>query len=265
VNVTISSIAALVDAVKAAGVHALERRRELDFGARGIKADGSVITAVDHEVEALLAQAIGELYPEAGILGEESTRTWTADRRWTFAVDPIDGTDSFSQGMPGWGVSVGLLDASLQPVAGIVAAPALDLLLVADLDGSLSCNGVALQQPPDPGPLSLRSNLMVSSRSHRDVELSRFPGKIRSLGSAALHLCSWLVFPGVIGAVQGAGCSIWDIAGAHAISRAAGGDVVRLDGGAVDYAALTGGAPCRDILVGGPTRRLDELRSVLSR
>ena len=36
-----------------------------------LKADRSVVTAADEEIEALLRQRIGEAYPEHGILGEE--------------------------------------------------------------------------------------------------------------------------------------------------------------------------------------------------
>ncbi len=255
---------ALVAEVRATGRLARIRQRELTGSDREHKGDGSVVTAVDREVEAHLAAALTRLFPGAGILAEEKVREWDAGRALTFALDPIDGTDTFSQGGTGWCISVGVLDAALRPVAGIILAPAMELELVAGFGTAALSNGAAVV-PPEAVPVrSPAANLMVSSRAHHDVELGRFPGKIRSLGSAALHICLPFVMPAVVAALQGPSAHVWDIAGAHAVARSLGGDLETLGGGKVDYSRLTSGGSVGEVLLAGYPARLEELRELLA-
>lgn len=257
------TLAPLVEQVRAAGEQALARQRELGWADRERKDDGSVVTAVDREIEALLADAVAREFPGAGIVGEETARDWTPGRPLTFAIDPIDGTDSFSQGMAGWAISVGVLDEALRPVAGLVLAPTMGLELVADFDSPATLNGQGIARVHGVPATGAAANLMVSSRAHREVDLARFPGKIRNLGSAALHICCPFVFPAVVGALQGPLAHIWDLAGAHAVARSLGGDMVTLGGAPVDYWQLITGGPTGEPMLAGYPELVAELRSVL--
>ncbi|MBN1581428.1 MAG: inositol monophosphatase, partial [Anaerolineae bacterium] len=100
---------------------------------------------------------------------------------------------------------------------------------------------------------------------HRQVDLGAYPGKIRSIGSAALHLCFPLIYPGLLGALAGPGGHIWDIAGAHAVVRSLGFDFEYLDGERIDYGTLTDGRPLRDIVLAGSEQRRSELKKALVR
>ncbi|MFW6136283.1 MAG: inositol monophosphatase family protein [Chloroflexota bacterium] len=259
------SIQELLDHVKAAGAMALEEQRRVDFSDRAYKSDQSVVTEADHKVEDYLYGHIAARYPEANIITEETRHPFDPQKPCTFAIDPIDGTDVFSQGMPGWCVSVGLLGQDLVPSAGIVFAPRLDLLLVADAGKPATLNGSELRPPASPEPISPRSNLMVASRIHKHLDLSGYVGKIRSIGSAALHLCYPLIYPPVVGTLEGPGGHIWDIAAAHAITRAQGGDLVYLDGGSIDYATMTAGQIGRDVITAGTEPIVEALRHVVRR
>lgn len=259
------SIQDLLNHVKEAGALALEEQRRLDFSDRRYKDDESVITEADREVEELLCQRIGAHHPAANIITEESRHPFDPSKRRTFAVDPIDGTDVFSQGMPGWCVSIGLLDQDLAPVAGIIFAPRLDLLLVADVGGPVILNGSELPHPDPPDPISVRSNLMVTSRIHKNLDLSGYVGKIRGIGSAALHLVYPLIYPAVIGALEGPGAHIWDIAAAHALNRAQGRDLVYLNGEPITYQTMLNGGPAQDVIMSGAEPIVETLRDVLRR
>lgn len=230
---------------------------------RAFKADGSVVTEADDQVEAFLFDRIAEAYPQANVLTEETAHPYDPGKPYTFAIDPVDGTDVYSQGMAGWCVSVGLLDRTLTPVAGVIAAPRLELLLFADVGEPATLNGEGIKPPHPVGPPSSRSNLMVTSRLHRRHDLSRWPGKIRSIGSAALHLCFPLLYPAVYGAVEGAGTHIWDVAGAHAIVRSHGLALELLGGGPVDYAKTVDGGPVGDVILAGHRRQVETLRGLL--
>src|SRR5437899_2549207 len=70
------------------------------------KADRTLVTAADREVEAFLVAALRSRLPEAGILGEEGT---VHDGRGSYRIvlDPIDGTAAFVAGLPTWCICIG--------------------------------------------------------------------------------------------------------------------------------------------------------------
>jgi myo-inositol-1(or 4)-monophosphatase len=265
VNLRVTSIKEIIDDVKAAGAMALKAQRRMQFSDRAYKSDGSVVTEADKEVEEYLCGCITARYPEANLITEEGKHNVDPDGAYTFAIDPIDGTDVFSQGMPGWCVSVGLLDDRLAPAAGIIFAPRLDLLIVAGTEGPVTLNGAELPSPSSSAPISVKSNLMVTSRIHKQLDLSGYVGKIRSIGSAALHLCFPLIYPPVVGALEGPGAHIWDIAGAHAIVRAQGQDLVYLNEEPLDYATMLDGGPADDIIMSGSRLCIAALREMVRR
>ena len=255
----------LITFVEQAGQLAAEQQHTMDYWDRAYKADQSVVTEADRRVEDFLVERIARLDPTANIVTEEAERPFDPRKSPTFAVDPIDGTDVYSQGMPGWCVSVGMLDADLSPVAGVIYAPRLDLVLAAQGKGFASLNDTVLPLPALPDPISPRSNLMVTSRIHRTLDLRGYVGKIRGIGSAALHLCYPLIYPAVIGALEGPGIHIWDMAAAHAINRALGQNIRYLSGLAIDYAPLIHGSGAEDVVVAGQEATFRELRRMLRR
>jgi myo-inositol-1(or 4)-monophosphatase len=261
-TVHIESIDDLLTPIKEAGQMALDAQREAVPCTRDYKPDGSVVTETDRRVEVYLYERITALYPGANVLTEETARTFDPQSDYTFAVDPIDGTDSFSQGWVGWCTSVGLLDGRLRPAAGIVYAPVLGLLFYADVGERATLNGERIRLPPG-ASFSLRSNVYVASRVHRQIDLRRLPAKIRSIGSAALHLCLPLIYPGVCGAIEGAGIHVWDVAGAHAINLSVGWDVGLLGGGGVNYWAMADGDSAGDVVLAGSAGCIKRLRSAL--
>lgn len=94
------------------------------------KSPGEIVTVADQESERLLGLRLGQLVPEALIVGEEhfSDGTGLADalrHEQVWLVDPLDGTANFVAGSPEWAVMVALLRRGTtcaswiwQPVAG---------------------------------------------------------------------------------------------------------------------------------------------------
>jgi histidinol-phosphatase len=88
------------------------------------KADNSPVTVADRETERKLRELIGRAWPDHGIIGEEYGQAAnTADFTWI--IDPIDGTKSFVQGVPLYGVLIGLTKGQ-SPVVGVAHFPALN-------------------------------------------------------------------------------------------------------------------------------------------
>jgi len=103
---------------------ALRRRRET----RPVcKADGSLVTPADREIEQRLRAYFAHHEPQSLVVGEESIETidataWKNHSGRLWVIDPIDGTSLFAFGIPGWGISLGLIvDGNMQD--GVVLYP----------------------------------------------------------------------------------------------------------------------------------------------
>lgn len=247
------SIEGLIPAVLAAGRMAVQEQKKVT---RSYKDDGSILTQVDKDVDQALSEEIASRVPGANIITEESLRDFDNNREFTFAVDPIDGTDSYSQGMPGWCISVGLLDSQLMPVAGIVYAPKWGAgsddgsLFFADLGKTPLINEQSVNVIDYKAELTSTDQIMIGSKLHKRFDLSRFPGKCRNIGSTVLHILAQLMHSGIIGALLDPP-HIWDIAAAHAIARAHGLSVEYLNKGSIDYRELLDGSTARDYILSG--------------
>ncbi len=272
-RIPIRSIRHVHDHAVQAGQIAAHAQQQLGYEERQLKGDDSVLTTADLRVERYLHERIRVAYPEANVLGEENVWSLDRSRPYTFVIDPIDGTDVYSQGMHGWCVSVGLLDEALRPVAGVVVAPRLDLTLFADIGQPVTLNGAPLRPDILPGqaasaaplPLDHTTNVMAHSRVHRRIDLRRYPGKVRSIGSAALHICFALVYPGIYAAIEGEGEHVWDIAGAHAILRSRGYELTYLSGTDLDYELLVQGEGTAEPMLAGRPEQVRALRRLLTR
>jgi myo-inositol-1(or 4)-monophosphatase len=79
------------------------------------------VTAADRAAENAMRAMIRKSFPGHGIIGEEYGDE-RADAEYVWALDPIDGTKSFINGMPTWGTLIGLLRFG-EPVFGLMHQP----------------------------------------------------------------------------------------------------------------------------------------------
>ncbi|HEX8533787.1 MAG TPA: inositol monophosphatase family protein [Allosphingosinicella sp.] len=93
------------------------------------------VTDADREAERVMRGLIETEYPEHGISGEEFPDRPTRGR-YSWSLDPVDGTRSFICGLPTWVTLIALLDEG-EPVLGIIDAPCLDERYVGFPGGSL--------------------------------------------------------------------------------------------------------------------------------
>ena len=72
------------------------------------KEDGSYVTKGDLLVQELVQDIVALHLPGALIISEEMMNLDAIDDvdRWVVVLDPIDGTENFTSGLPEWGVSV---------------------------------------------------------------------------------------------------------------------------------------------------------------
>jgi len=82
------------------------------------------VTAADVGSERVMRSLIEARFPDHGIVGEEFEDR-PANGRWTWSLDPLDGTRAFICGMPTWVTLIALL-ADGAPVLGVIDAPRVD-------------------------------------------------------------------------------------------------------------------------------------------
>jgi inositol-phosphate phosphatase / L-galactose 1-phosphate phosphatase / histidinol-phosphatase len=73
------------------------------------KADGTLVSDVDRAIEARLREALVARFPDDGVVGEEYG-VERAGARWSWVIDPIDGTRAFLAGMPTFVTLIGALE-----------------------------------------------------------------------------------------------------------------------------------------------------------
>jgi myo-inositol-1(or 4)-monophosphatase len=192
-----------------------------------VKAGGSPVTEADRMVDAVLRELLPQ--PGEGWLSEESVDDRSRlDCSRVWIVDPLDGTKEFVQGLPEWCVSVALV-VDGRPVAGGIANPATDQLIIGSIDTGVTLNGEPVRASDR---RALEGAVVLASRSETDRgEWDRFAGPFewRPMGSVAYKL--GLVAAGLVDATWTlVPKHEWDVAGGAALVESAGGVVTGLNG-----------------------------------
>jgi len=79
------------------------------------------VTIADRAAEQIIRNSLIESFPGHGIIGEEYGNHSGSDR-YSWVIDPIDGTRSFIMGYPIWGTLIGLMDDG-KTVMGMMNQP----------------------------------------------------------------------------------------------------------------------------------------------
>ncbi|MBW3659469.1 MAG: inositol monophosphatase [Actinobacteria bacterium] len=193
-----------------------------------LKDDGTPVTSVDLEVNDRLLARLSEVFPEHTVVSEELV-TGHEDSRWTWIVDPIDGTSNFISGLPYWCISMALtLDG--HPVLGLVEAPPVAARYEAVAGEGATGNGEPLSVMP-PVDWSDRRNrhvplLLTTATARRARPAVRLNPRV--MGSAALDLCQ--VAAGNAAASLSFAPKVWDVAAGVLLILEAGGEYLTLDG-----------------------------------
>ena len=80
------------------------------------------VTDADRRSEEYLRETILKEYPDHGILAEEGSQVDSASSDFIWVLDPLDGTVNYLNGLPVFGVSVGVLYRG-KPVLGCIFTP----------------------------------------------------------------------------------------------------------------------------------------------
>lgn len=212
------------------------------------KDDSSPVTEADEKAETLILAALAKADPDLPVIAEESVAAGNIPEHGNrFAlVDPLDGTKEFINKRGEFTVNIGIIENGV-PVMGVVYAPALSRLFVADSRFSAwQANaepGGALPAAKDRTQLRIRRAPVggitaIASKSHRSDETNAFletqnVGDIISAGSS-LKFC--LIAAGEADLYPRHGRTMeWDTAAGQAVAEAAGARVTETDGSPLLY------------------------------
>ncbi len=210
------------------------------------KLDGSIVTIADQHAELIIEQGLAALAPEIPMIGEEAVASGRIPECGDifFCVDPLDGTRGFAKGSDEFTVNIALVEDAI-PTMGVVYAPASGELYAGEPGRALRgrCDTAtakpltALERIAAQAQSPARPRIVASDFSGRNEKTQGF---VAALNGVVTHASSSIKFCRV---AEGAAdlyprfgeISEWDAAAAHAILRAAGGDVMRLDGSPLRY------------------------------
>jgi len=201
---------------------------------RQYKADGSVVTQVDHDMQHTIMLRLKELYPDVLMLAEEMSYEEQViimeSGKPFWCLDPLDGTNNFAAGVPYFSVSLALLVNNKVKI-GIVYDPMRDELFSATEHGA-KLNNI---------PIELKQSNLLLKQSIGIVDLKRLDStlaknlvieapfsSLRSFGSVALDWC-WLTMNRGHVYLHGRS-NIWDYVAGNYIFKMAGGYSAALNG-----------------------------------
>ncbi len=226
------------------------------------KDDKTYVTQADFAVQEYLHGAMESAFPDDGIVAEENDlRKPPRGSKRYWVIDPIDGTASFSAGLPIWGVSIALVDDG-HPLAGFFYIPVTRDLFHTGADGRVYRNDRPMTIR-EPGAFHRETSLFIASRLHRYYTVSRgYPGKLRNLGSSVAHLA--YVATGSADAALVERVYVWDIAAGMAMLQHNGGVLRYVDGSPIDLTVLLDGRRMPLPALGGHPRTVNAFLSLIS-
>jgi myo-inositol-1(or 4)-monophosphatase len=183
------------------------------------------VTPVDVAISENIVRLLHERFPHDQVFSEElaeTDRPVPVTSRFTWVLDPIDGTNNYATGIAYCAISLGLLENG-EPVYGLVydlsrrtlihGGPGIGLW---DGDHSIMPRDV---QPTSQSLIGFHSPYDKQYAPHAQVIAENF--KIRGLGSSTLHLA--YVAIGLLEATVDHNVRVWDIAAAVPLCLAGGG------------------------------------------
>ncbi len=105
----------------------LPRYRQLAADEIVQKAEDDLVTIADAEAEAILAEGLARILPEAAIVGEEAAHADPAimsrlGDSLCWIIDPLDGTNNFANGRPPFGIMIALAEKG-ETIGGWILDP----------------------------------------------------------------------------------------------------------------------------------------------
>ena len=188
---------------------------------------------VDSDAEKVIIKELRRAYPDYGFVGEESGAQ--INGRYTFVIDPLDGTSNYLRGFPHYCVSIALVENG-EPLDAVIFDPLRNELFTASRGAGAVLNDrrIRVTERKDLAGAMIHTGFPPRERARASSQLKCVDAlltqaeDIRRTGSAALDLA--YVACGRADAYFEAGVKAWDIAAGVLLVREAGGRVCDFKG-----------------------------------
>lgn len=222
------AINVMVKAARAAGTVLIRSMNKLDSLNVVEKDRMDYASEADRKAEEAALKELKRAHPDYAILGEEGGAHGRS--RYTWVIDPLDGTSNYLHGIGHWCVSIALVEAG-EPLHGVIFDPLRNELFTASRGGGAVLNDrrirVAERKDLDGTLIATGFHPRERARAGAQLDATRallvHAEDIRRGGSAALDLA--YVACGRLDGYFEAGVQPWDIAAGMLMVREAGGRV----------------------------------------
>ncbi len=202
--------------------------------------NNQVLTDADLAIGKLLVDSCKREFPKFNIIDEEAGVIDNGSS-YTVVTDPIDGTSNFANGLPLFGIFMGILKDDV-PVAGAIALPAFGKVYIAEKGKGTFCNGEKIGV----SDVTELKNALVAygidghqeapDVTHREAKLlGEIVLAIRNLRTSNSAFDFAAVADGRYGLVLNRTSKIWDNVAAQIVIEEAGGVYTDFDGKPMSY------------------------------
>jgi myo-inositol-1(or 4)-monophosphatase len=224
------------DIARIAGKFMSDERKNFSPDKIETKGVNDFVSYVDKKAEELIVERLSPLISGAGFLTEEKTVGQSRDNKYTWIIDPLDGTTNYIHGLSPYAVSIGLTEDGA-PVLGVVYIASGDQCFYAWKDSKAFMNGEEIR----PSTIeSIKDSLAITGFPYRlgkkidnymnlMKHLTFNSHGVRRLGSAAADLA--YVAAGWAEVFYQTDLNPWDVAAGAFIVRQSGAIVNDFTGG----------------------------------
>ena len=198
-----------------------------------VKGYRDIVTDTDIAAEAIIMNLIRARFPDHTIISEEAGGSQIGSR-YTWIVDPVDGTSNYAHRIPVFAVSIGVLERG-EPLIGVIHDPLRDQTFVAERGQGATLDDAPLHVSPvtrlDHALVGLDWMHSDEGRERVLAHLHRCAsrcGTVRLLGAATLGLA--YVAAGWLDAYFHLALKPWDAAAGMLLVAEAGGRCTTLKG-----------------------------------
>jgi 3'(2'), 5'-bisphosphate nucleotidase len=202
------------------------------------KSDNSPVSIADLEANDFICNNLTKLFPDIPIISEENDNQNQIINNKFWLVDPLDGTKSFIKKNGFFTVNIALIEEN-KPTLGVIYSPLDDCLYFMKEDQAyLKKSGedeqiISARTIPEEG-----ATVLISSSLTLKEKVDRFLKDLKVAQvipiASSIKLCS--IAEGKADFYPRFGTTMeWDTAAGHAILKAAGGNILNLNGQELSY------------------------------
>ncbi len=201
----------------------------------------SIVTEVDIECEEKIIEVIKRKFPDHNTLSEEIGLKFK-NSKFTWIIDPLDGTSNYAAGLPWFGVLIALMKNNI-PVLSGAYIPISDKLFIAESGKGASVNGRILKFKTQ----EIENSLVAFSIDYTKDEqyLQKGIGIYKYLVQNTRNVRTTNSLIDLLNVAEGkfGGCvnmfnGIWDIAALYLIIKETGGIIKSLDSCDIEFTII---------------------------